>query len=425
MSDGTPRVSRPLPRNRDMKLLSRHSRRGFLVACLAGPCQAAQWPGFRGQGNSRASGAGYPLEWSPEKNLAWDTELPGYGQSSPVVHGSKVFLTTLEGPYKETLAVLALSLETGQLLWRRDFSPTQRIKVSNMVSKAAPTPAADADSVYVFFETGEFLALSHKGELRWQRSLVQEYGEFQGRHGIGSSLRLTRNGVLVLAAHSGPSFLLSADKKTGKNLWRSERPQGIAWSTPAVCRHQDEEIVLAGGGDRLEAFRSRDGSLIWSLDGLEGNRVPSPTPFPGGAIVGSSKKGHNLAVRFPEGDGGSPTILWRAANATTYFCSPLVYRDQAYFVNKAGVAYCLSLTTGEELWAQRLQGQNWVSPIGAGGHIYFFSMKRGTDVLRASSRFEKLAENPPLAGGRLYGVAATHAAFLIRYGKRLIKIVRS
>ena len=408
-----------------MKPMSQHSRREFLAACLTVPCLAAQWPGFRGQGTSRASGAGYPVEWSAEKNLAWDVGLPGYGQSSPVVHGSQVFLTALQGPYKETLSILSLSLETGELLWRRNVSPTQRIKVSNMVSKAAPTPAADADSVYVFFETGEFLALSHAGEIRWQRSLVEEYGEFQGRHGIGSSLRLTENGVVVLAAHSGPSFLLSADKKTGENLWKTERPQGIAWSTPTVCRHRNQEIILAGGGDRLDAFRSRDGSLIWSLDGLEGNRVPSPTPFPDGAIVGASKRGHNLAIRFPERDEDRPSIIWRAANATAYFCSPLVYRDLAYFVSKAGVAYCLSLASGEELWTQRLQGQNWVSPIGAGDQVYFFSMKRGTDVLRASSRFEKLAENPPLAGGRQYGVAAADAAFVIRYGERLIKIARS
>ena len=85
----------------------------------------------------------------------------------------------------------------------------------------------------------------------------------------------------------------------------------------------------------------------------------------------------------------------------------------------------MSLATGEEFWTRRLQGQNWVSPIGAGNHIYFFSMRKGTDVLSVSRRFEKLAENPPLAAGRQYGVAAADAAFRIRYGERLIKIARS
>ena len=373
----------------------RLSRRSFLAAALAGPYQATQWPGFRGRGSSRAAGDSYPVEWSPDKNLAWETPLPGYGQSSPVVYGSRVFLTTLEGPYKETLSVLSLSLETGDLLWRRDFSSTQRIEVHDMVSRAAPTPAVDADAVYVFFETGEFLGLSHTGELRWQRSLVKEYGEFRGRHGLGSSLRLSRSGVLVLVAHDGLSFLLSADKVTGENLWMTERPPGIAWSTPAVCQHQGEEIVLVSGGDGLNAYRGHDGQRIWGLGGIEGNRIPSPTPFPGGALVGSSKKGHNFAIRFPTESEDRPRVLWKARNATTYFCSVLAYQGHAYFVNKVGVAYCLDLATGTERWIQRLKGQNWVSPIGVGERVYFFSMRHGTEVLRALDYFEKLSENPP------------------------------
>ncbi len=400
------------------------SRRSFLATCMASPCWAGQWPGFRGKGNSRAAGDDYPLEWSREKNLAWEAPLPGYGQSSPVVYGSQVFLTTLEGPHKETLSVLALSLETGDLLWRRDFAPTQRIEVNDMVSRAAPTPVVDAESVYVFFETGEFIGISHSGELRWQRSLVNEYGEFRGRHGIGSSLRLSRGGVLVLVAHDGPSFLLSADRKTGENLWMTERPQGIAWSTPAVCQHQGEEIVLVSGGGGLNAYLGQDGRRIWGLDGLEGNRIPSPTLFPGGAIVGSSKKGHNLAIRLPRAGEDRPRILWKAKNATTYFCSVLAHRGHAYFVNKAGVAYCLDLATGTERWIQRLRGQNWVSPIGAGERVYFFSMRHGTEVLRASDHFEKLAENPPIGSGRLYGVAAVDATFLLRYGRSLVKVVQ-
>ena len=404
--------------------LSGLSRRSFLAASLAGPCCAAQWPGFRGRGDSRAAGDNYPLEWSLEKNLAWEAPLPGYGQSSPVVHGSQVFLTTLEGPHKETLSVLSLSLETGELLWRRDFSPTQRIKVNNMVSQAAPTPAVDADAIYVFFETGEFLGISHAGALRWQRSLVKEYGKFRGRHGIGSSLRLSRSGVLVLVAHDGPSFLLSADKKTGENLWMTERPQGIAWSTPVVCQHQGEEIILVSSGDGLNAYGEQDGQRIWGLDGMEGNRIPSPTPFLGGVIIGSSKRGHNLAIRFPSAGEDRPTVLWRAENATTYFCSALAHRDHAYFVNKAGVAYCLDLATGTERWIQRLKGQNWVSPIGVGERVYFFSMRHGTEVLQASDYFEKLTENPPLASGRLYGVAVVDGAFLLRYGRSLVKVVQ-
>ncbi len=71
-----------------------------------------------------------------------------------------------------------------------------------MVSKAAPTPAVDADGVYAFFETGNAAALDHDGRLRWERRLTDEFGEFGSRHGIDRSLRLCRSGVMALVAHA-------------------------------------------------------------------------------------------------------------------------------------------------------------------------------------------------------------------------------
>ena len=54
------------------------------------------WPQFRGpDGNGVASADGVPLKWSETESLAWKTELPGKGWSSPVVTaGGKIWLTT-------------------------------------------------------------------------------------------------------------------------------------------------------------------------------------------------------------------------------------------------------------------------------------------------------------------------------------------
>jgi len=49
-------------------------------------------------------------------------------------------------------------------------------------------------------------------------------------------------------------------------------------------------------GDSVEAYATEDGSLLWTLDGLQGAFIASPTPVGGGAIVGSSSKGHKVAL---------------------------------------------------------------------------------------------------------------------------------
>src|SRR4051812_33762978 len=51
-----------------------------------------QWRGPTGQGLSNATGL--PEKWSEKENIAWRTELPGKGWSSPVIDGNEIWMTT-------------------------------------------------------------------------------------------------------------------------------------------------------------------------------------------------------------------------------------------------------------------------------------------------------------------------------------------
>src|SRR5215216_2328570 len=76
------------------------TRPDFLIAffvALAAPSVlgAADWPQFRGPGGTAvADTAALPVTWSAKDNVAWVTELPGRGWSSPIVHGDRVFVTS-------------------------------------------------------------------------------------------------------------------------------------------------------------------------------------------------------------------------------------------------------------------------------------------------------------------------------------------
>ena len=67
----------------------------FIVSCLmligAVGRADAQWARFRGpNGSGVDSSVGYPVEFSPTKNLVWKASAP-YGQSSPVVVGARLY----------------------------------------------------------------------------------------------------------------------------------------------------------------------------------------------------------------------------------------------------------------------------------------------------------------------------------------------
>ncbi|MBI1831474.1 MAG: PQQ-binding-like beta-propeller repeat protein [Planctomycetes bacterium] len=424
-----------------------------LVSFMAtnGPAPARNtWPGFRGRGDCVSAAKDLPVRWSPTENIAWKIDLPGYGQSSPVVWKDKVFVTAVDGANREKGFVLAYDAKSGKKLWSHEFEPTQKAKWSFTVSKAAPTPVVDGDAVLAFFEGGDLLALSHEGKKLWSRSLVKEYGEFQGNHGLGSSPAQTDDAVIILIDHSGPSYLLAVDKKTGKNRWKTERASRGSWASPVIAQRDGKPEIVVSSNGTVAGYDARVGKLLWELDGLSGNTIPSASASGSLLVVGSGigRKGadanlsakSNCCLKLVEKNGKPGyEVCWSAAKATCSYATPLCYRGHAYFVNQSGVVYCIDLATGKESYAERIDGPCWASPIGASEHVYFFGKDGQTTVLKAGPTFKKIASNhlwngakktpPESQNGKeepqrtiVYGVAAVDGAFFIRTGTALYRI---
>lgn len=435
----------------------------FLIALAtlgADTTASHNWPGFLADGTNRTSAQALPMHWSPDEGVAWEVKIPGYGQSSPVVWRSRVFVTSIDGDNKERCLVYAFDLKTGEKLWTSEFAASQKTKYGYMVSRAAPTPAVDGNGLYVFFESGDVAKFSHDGEKQWNRSLVKEYGEFQSNHGIGSSLAQTDNSLVILAAHDGPSYLLSIDKASGKTLWKAQRESRVSWTSPIAAKVDDKTQIVVSSNGSVQGYDAADGSVLWTLDGISGNTIPSAS-FSGdrvliGAGVGRRNPDEALAARsncclqLKERDGEPGyDVAWSATKATSSYATPLAHRGCAYFVNKVGVVYCLDLATGKQHYAKRIDGACWASPLGVGDHVYFFTKKGVTTVIKAGPKFEKVASNQlwneeatptdteqpasesaageatsrqPSSGYLdpiVYGVAAVDGSFVVRTGQQL------
>jgi outer membrane protein assembly factor BamB len=361
------------------------------------------WPGFRGLGDGVTAGD-LPLKWSATHNIGWKISLPGYGQSSPVVWKQRVYLTAVDGTQREKGFVLSFDAQNGKELWRYRFEPTQKAKWSNMVSRAAPTPVVDASALYVFFEGGDLLALSHAGKLLWSRSLVKDFGEFQNGHGLGSSLAQTDDAVIALIDHRGPSYLLAVSKQTGKTLWKTERASRSSWTSPVVTSWKGRTVVVVSSTGSVAGYDARDGALLWERDDLAGNTIASANVAGDLIVVGAGlgrmgldpKKAarSNCCLKMVQKDGRpSVEMCWTAEKVTSSFASPLIHRGHAYFVSEQGVVYCLDIATGAQRFAERIDGPCWASPLGAGEHVYFFGKNGVTTVLRTGRTFQVEAVN--------------------------------
>jgi outer membrane protein assembly factor BamB len=90
-----------------------------------------------------SSEKGLPTEWSSTTNIAWKTEIPGEGWSSPVIYGDRVFVTTAVDT-GVSCRVLCLKRQTGEILWNKEVVQQTPKRKEKRNSYATPTPVTVA-----------------------------------------------------------------------------------------------------------------------------------------------------------------------------------------------------------------------------------------------------------------------------------------
>ena len=426
------------------------------VAAFAGDTQDS-WPAFLGAGASFTSPKTLPIKWSPIENVAWRATLPGHGQSSPVVWGQRVFITSVEGPQKETFHILCLDLQSGKELWRRSLKNSVPVANSVYVSRAATTPVADAKCVIAQFESGDIIALSHDGEELWKRSLAADFGPFVAEFGLGASPCQTEKLAFVLLEHDGPSHLVAIDKATGKTAWKADRAARRSWSSPAIIVVAGKPQVVVSSAGSVDGYASDDGKLLWSFKDVGGNTGATPIDFGDGRfLVGASagrqgenaeaaKKSNFLMQVTTDGTSWKVDRKWIAEEASPTWASPIVHDGLAYWINRVGVVSCFDVKSGELVYRERTKQSCWATPFAIGDRLYWFGKDGLTTVIAAGREFKVLAENQlwnpdelipeesstssesteerrraaaMFSGPTLYGYAVVNNRFVLRIGNQ-------
>ncbi|MCO8123086.1 PQQ-binding-like beta-propeller repeat protein [Stieleria sp. TO1_6] len=378
-----------------------------VILCLS-PA-SADWPSFRNGGNSRVSEP-LPTQWSSSSGIAWQTETQGYGQSSPVIHSGLIFTTSVIGPMCETCLIECHELKSGELRWSYQHDSTHGHPSNYMNARAAPTPVVDERGVYAFFETGDFVAVDLHGQKLWARDESSATGKFDNSHGIGSSLAQNETHVFLNLEHGGPSFLLAIEKASGETTWSVDRPSSKSWSSPIVADVDGQQQVIVSSGGTVAGYDVASGEMLWMMEGIEGNSVPSPTVSGNYLVVGArlpefAEDGamqSNCCLDLSQISDGKPRVLWRADKAICEYASPVIVDGFAYFLSKANVLHCLNVVSGEVAYRKRLGSDCWATPIVSGNRLYFFCKNGRCHVVIAGPEHKTLAthslwnsEDPP------------------------------
>ena len=166
----------------------------------------------------------------------------------------------------------------------------------------------DAERVVVFFGDFGLVSYDHDGREQWRTPL----GPFDNVYGMGSSPILAEGLVVLGCDQSLGSFVAAFDAETGRERWRTPRPEALSGhSTPVVLERQGAptQLVLPGSF-RLDAYDLRTGASAWFANGLP-SEMKSGAVLDGNAVYvvgyGSPLNEPGQQPKLP------PYAEWRAA----------------------------------------------------------------------------------------------------------------
>jgi outer membrane protein assembly factor BamB len=413
---------------------------GMAVAVSGAVVSGEDWPQFRGPDGLGRAPAGLPLTWSETSHVTWQTEIPGRAWSSPIVVGDRVWVTTATADGK-TLGVVAVDRASGKIVQDTTLFEVETPQYAHPFNTyGSPTPAADADRVYVTFGSPGTAALDAKtGKVLWTRR------DFVCNHyrGAGSSPIVFRDRLIMHFDGSDHQFVVALDAATGETIWRTERsidfkdlgPDGLpaaegdfrkAFATPHVTEVDGSPVLISTGSKATYGYDPATGKELWRLEERD---APSGStrPVVGHGLVfvpSGFPKGRLLAIR-PDGRGDvtATHVAWTLDRGVPNKPSLALVGDLLFMVTDAGVASAVEAKTGKVVWTARVGGTFSASPLVSGDRVYFFDEEGKTTVIEAGPAFKVLAENQ-LGDGFMASPAAADGALFLRSRTRLYRIDR-
>lgn len=414
-----------------------------LVAIAGLAAANDSWPQWRGPSlDGTSTSTGLPVRWSTSENVAWRTKLPSWAAATPIIWGDTVFVTSAEkgsslnrpnsrlfeggDADRDQLYLIAISRQDGKIRWQQSIGRGNRI--GNKQNMASPSPVTDGEHVWVANGNGELRCFDFAGRQIWLRDLQADYGKFGVQFGYGSS-PLLHQGVLYLQNLQGmytddPSYVLAIDAKSGKTLWKVDRPTDgehetpDSYSTATLAKVGEKFILIVSGAGYATGHDLETGREVWRAGGLNPNNARNYRTIASSLVVGDivlvpSRRRPFIAFRTDgRGDVTESKKLW----STDYgpdVPTPTSDGKRLYIIDDKGISLNLRVSDGGTIWDRtRIEpGTYSASPLLADGKIYAISEEGTTTVLKAGDEFEILAVNrlddytlasPAAAGNQIF-----------------------
>jgi outer membrane protein assembly factor BamB len=236
----------------------------FLVFCflLISSCVfsqiTAQW---RGPARDGIYPGGTLLQKWPDSGpiMLWSTEGIGKGFSSPVMAGSKIYVTG----QKDTMDVLTCLGKDGSILWQQRFGQAW----AGSVPGTRTTPTIDGTHIYVISGNGIVACLdAGSGSVVWSLDGISTFKGVNGTWGVSESPLIVEDKLIYTPAGE-KTTIVALDKNTGKTLWMSESLNDTsAYVSPRLISCHGRGIIVTLTERWFFGVDPGNGKILWKYD---------------------------------------------------------------------------------------------------------------------------------------------------------------
>jgi len=368
------------------------------------------WPQWRGiNRDGKVTGFKAPATWPAELKQDWKVSV-GFGDATPALAGSKIYLNTRQG---DNEVVLCLDAGTGKEFWKYQYPAIAVTGPAGSHPGPRSTPAIANGKVVTFGASAIITCLdAGTGKILWKR---ENPNHTVPQFFTGMSPMIVDNLCIIHVGTKENGEVLALDINNGNEKWKWAG-DGPAYASPSVLTIDGMKQLIVQTEKNLIALNLADGKLIWQVATPAQSRFyNASSPFVSGQTIYVTGQGSGMKAFKVEksGSGYAAKELWNNAEVGAKWNTPVLKDGFLYGFTDQKRIYCLNASTGQTAWIDDAVNSDFATIVECGQVIigfpqtgYLLVMKPDSKAYNEVAKY-KVAETavysfPIVAGNSIY-----------------------